>query len=342
MNPKVSIIIPAYNAELYINRCIISIVNQTYENIEVIVIDDGSSDSTKYRVEEIISCDPRVKVFTQVNSGPSIARNKGIQKATGEYIMFIDSDDRIDSLYIEKLVKMMSEDNYDCVCCGYIEESKYGSINLNHFWNGERTLEKDRFVSNIFNGVGGVLWAKIFKRSIIVDNSIKMNPKIFMCEDLLFILEYCKYSNKFGIINEYLYYYNRLNENSISSNINIDYLENYINVIYGIENLLGDLNIDKNIIDDIVVAKVQSLVNSISFSESNKYLILKNKNIFIKNMTEIFNITLVKKNINKFKNNGGISSLTNRAIKNNRYFALLYLNLFNILIINTKNKILGR
>lgn len=342
MNPKVSIIIPAYNAEMYITNCITSIIGQTYKNLEIIIINDGSTDSTTSKVQDIISKDFRVKMFTQINSGPSVARNNGIQQATGEYIVFVDSDDKVNSFYIEKLVIQMLKDDLDCVCCGYIEESRYGNVNLNHFWCDNERISKNKFINFVFNGVGGVLWGKIFKKSIIIENNIKMNPKIFMCEDLLFILEYAKYSNKFGVINDYLYHYNRLNESSISSNINISYLENYIEVIYEIEKLLKELKVRQDFIDNIVVSRVESLVKTILFSESNKYIESKNKQQFISNISGLLDVKLIKNNINKFENRDFINNIINKLIYNNSYVALLYVNLFNIFTIKIKNKILGR
>lgn len=342
MKPKVSVIIPTYNSERYITNCITSIINQTYKNLEIIIIDDGSVDSTRSKVEDIINKDSRVKIFNQINSGPSVARNNGIQQATGEYIVFVDSDDKVNNLYIEKLVIQMLKDDLDCVCCGYIEESTYGNVNLNHFWCDNEKIDKDQFINFVFNGVGGVLWAKIFKRSIIIENNIRMNPKIFMCEDLIFILEYLKYSNKFGVINDYLYHYNRLNESSISSNININYLENYIEVIYEIEKLLKELKIRQDFIDNIVVSRVQSLVKTILFSETNKYIEVKNKQEFISNISGLFDVKLIKNNISKFENRGFINNIINKLIYKNSYVGLLYISLFSIFTNKIKNKILGR
>lgn len=342
MNPKVSVIVPAYNSEKYINQCITSIMQQTYKNVEIIIINDGSNDSTKNKIEELSRVDSRIKLFTQLNSGPSVARNKGIDEAVGEYVLFVDSDDKIEEVYIEKLVNKMINHYYDVVCCGYVEESKYGITQLNHFFCGEEELNKDEFINNIFNGVGGVLWAKIFKRSILEKHNIKMNPNIFMCEDLLFILEYCQYSKKFGVIKDYLYRYNRLNEKSISSNIDISYFDNYNNVIYGIEELLVKLDINRNIINDIILLKVQSLVNSILSSEASKYLELKSKDKFMKNAALVLNNTLIKEHIYKFRSSNIFSSIVNKAIKSNNYFVLLYINIFNIYIDRTKNKVLRR
>lgn len=342
MNPKVSVIVPAYNAEKYISQCIMSIMKQTYKNMEIIIIDDGSNDSTQNKIEELSKADSRIKLFTQVNSGPSVARNRGIEEVSGEYIVFVDSDDKIQELYVEKLVNKIMDNCYDLVCCGYIEESKYGITQLNHFFYGEEELNKDEFINNIFNGVGGVLWAKIFKRSILEKHNIRMNPNIFMCEDLLFILEYCQYSEKFGVIKDYLYIYNRLNEKSISSNIDISYFDNYNNVIYGIEELLAKLDINDNIINDIVLEKVQSLVNSILVSEASKYLESKNKNKFIKNTSLVLNNTLIKEHIDEFRSLNVFSSIVNKAIKSNNYLVLLYVNIVNIFIDKAKNKVLRR
>lgn len=342
MNSLVSIIVPAYNCEKYIGTCIESIVAQSYKNIEVIIIDDGSIDNTYKIIKEYINNDKRIKYFTQENSGPSVARNKGIEKSSGQYLMFIDSDDIVSYLYVESLVRKIESGNYDIACCGYIDESKYGVVELNDFWNGKGELNKQEFLSCVCNGVGGVLWSKIFKRDIILDNNIRMDPKIFMSEDLIFILEYCKYSNKFGAIDENLYYYNRFNDNSISSNIDVNYLDNYILLVNKIKELLTFLKVDSIKINDISILKVQVLVNKILLNESNTYLSSKNKDEFINNLKSILENDFINEYKNFFINRSSLDKIINKFINTNRYIGLLYLNIAIIKLKKFKDKVLRR
>lgn len=342
MKPLVSIIIPAYNCDQYIGKCIESILIQTYKNIEIIVINDGSLDNTEVVVRKYINNDKRIRYFNQKNSGPSIARNNGIEKARGQYLMFIDSDDVVSSIYVEKLLDKIENSNYSIVCCGYIDESKYGIVKLNDFWKNKEKLSKQEFLNCVCSGVGGVLWGKIFSADIILDNNIRMNPKLFMSEDLIFILEYCKYSSSFGAINENLYYYNRLNDNSISSNININYLENYILLINEIKSLLTYLNVDNNEINNIIISKIQALVNRVLESESNRYLILKDKDRFISNLKVILNDKFIKIYTREFRSYSRLDSIINKLINEEKYISLLYLNVAIIKLKKLKDKILRR
>ena len=342
MNPLVSIIIPVYNCEKYIGKCIESILIQSYRNIEIVIIDDGSVDKTRKIIERYGSYDERIKYFTQKNSGPSVARNRGIEKSSGQYLTFIDSDDIVNYLYIERLLRKIENNNYDIVCCGYVDESKYGIVKLNDFWNSKDELNKQEFLDCVCSGVGGVLWSKIFRRDIIFKNNIRMNSKIFMSEDLIFILEYCKYSNRFGVLNENLYYYNRLNDNSISSNIDIRYLENYILLVNKIKELLVYLNVDNKNIRNIEISKAQTLVNNILVSECSIYLKSKNKNQLINNIKLILNDKFIKKYKDEFISNSILDKIINYFISENRYKELIFFNILIMRLREIRDKILRR
>ncbi|MEN8076854.1 glycosyltransferase [Clostridioides difficile] len=342
MEPLVSIIIPVYNCEIYIGKCIDSVINQSYENIEIIIINDGSLDKSEDIINRYVELDNRINYIEQENLGPSVARNNGIEKSTGDYIMFVDSDDNINKFYVEKLLKKILNKNYDIACCGYIDESKYGIINLNDFWNGNDSLDKEEFISCVCNGVGGVLWGKVFKRETIIRNNIRMNPDLFMSEDLIFILEYCQYSNSFGVINENLYYYNRMNDNSISSNIDINYLENYVVLITKITELLSKLELSKETVKNMQGFKVQSLVYRVITSESNKYFKNKDKNNFIGNMKLILESPLIDNYKSDFISESKFEKIMNKLIINKQYMTLLRLNLLIIKLRRVKDKILRR
>lgn len=342
MNSLVSIIVPVYNCEKYMEVCIDSILIQSYYNIEVIIIDDGSTDNTYKIIKEYINKDKRIKYFKQENSGPSVARNRGIEKANGEYLIFIDSDDFIEKIYVEKLVNEIKGKNFDIVCCGYIDKSKYGIVKLNDFWINKYELNKQEFLSCVCKGIGGVLWSKIFRKDIIIENKIRMNPKIFMSEDLIFILEYCKYINRIGVINECLYHYNRLNYSSISSNIDINYLENYVLLINKISELLIELKFDFHKINKIKILKVQNLINKVLISETYKYLELKDKDKFISNLNSILENDCIKKYKNKLSNNNILDKIYNKLIINKKYTTLLYLNILVIYLRRIKDKVLRR
>lgn len=130
VNTKISIIIPAYNVEKYLERCLKSIITQTYQNLEIIIINDGSTDSTKQLCAEFVKDEPRAKLINQKNQGLSMARNKGIKQATGTYIALIDGDDEIAPDFVEKLYSAAIKTNSDIAVCGYrtISEQDQQSI----------------------------------------------------------------------------------------------------------------------------------------------------------------------------------------------------------------------
>ena len=140
-NPLVSIIIPVYNVELYVKESIESVLKQTYKNIEIIIVDDGSTDNSLKVCKEVLDTDKRIKVIHQENQGVVKARNKGIELANGDYIMFVDSDDWIDANMVEELVKNMVD--VDIVTSGMYHEIEKGKVveKYDQFTEGVNNIE---------------------------------------------------------------------------------------------------------------------------------------------------------------------------------------------------------
>lgn len=207
---KISVIVPAFNAEKTIKESIQSIQVQTYSNIEIIIVDDGSTDKTAEIVKQLATNDSRIELISINNSGVSIARNIAIENSKGQYIAFLDADDLMEVKMLEKLVGVMSE-NIDLACCGYTTISEDGKELfqqrlINKIWSEENIYcaIENMQETKTFN----VLWNKIFKKDIICKNNIKMNSNISMGEDLLFIIEYIKaMENKIALIDLPLYRY---------------------------------------------------------------------------------------------------------------------------------------
>ena len=126
--PKVSVIIPAYNNETYIEKCLQSVTEQSYENLEILVINDGSSDQTEELIREAQQQDKRIQLFTQKNSGVSVSRNRGIDAATGTYLTFVDADDYIGKDYIRDLMNLAEEKDADLVICGLKMVDEQGKV----------------------------------------------------------------------------------------------------------------------------------------------------------------------------------------------------------------------
>lgn len=288
---KVSVIVPVFNCEKYLLKCLDSILNQTYKNLEIIVINDGSTDGTEKIVLDLMNQENRIVYVYQENSGPSEARNNGISLSKGEYLVFIDSDDFVEPTYIELLLNEMLNTDADLVCCGYRDISEYGIVNCSDF-----QIEKDVSVKSVMNlvcnGTGGVLWNKIFKKEIISKYSLKMDKTIFMSEDLLFVLQYVTHCKSFGSINKYLYNYNRLNQGSISSNISIDYIQNYIGVCMLLEKIFEDANFEVEKANEIITNRLQNIVINIVEQQSTHIKDIWQEKAFI-NVNKILSIEYI-------------------------------------------------
>lgn len=170
MNQKISVIVPIYNVEKYLNRCIKSIVNQTYHDLEIILVNDGSTDRCGEICDSWIEKDERIKVIHKKNGGLSDARNNGMRVSTGHYIAFVDSDDWIDVSMYEQLMKIMIQNKCDIVSCGFRrvekEELKNESKEVQFVqYNSESALEA--MITE--NGMYQVVWNKLYKRSMVED-----------------------------------------------------------------------------------------------------------------------------------------------------------------------------
>ncbi|WP_078553419.1 glycosyltransferase family 2 protein [Bacillus alkalicellulosilyticus] len=296
LDHAVSIIIPVYNSEKYISKCLDSILSQTYRNIEIILINDGSTDKSRKIIESYQEKDKRIVVYHQENAGPSESRNQGLTNSKGQYIVFIDSDDTVHENHIQSLVTEMNSTNADIVCCGYFDISHYGTIKHNDFDKKDEINTKS-MISKILQGTGGVLWAKIYRRDIIQKFNLRLDNQIYMSEDMVFVLNYILYCKKFSILNEYLYYYNRLNQNSISSNITSEYVGNIINVCRHLEQLLKVAGIEDNLINAEISKRIQTFV--VQVIESQYTLNGKQKGNAINNLTTILKHKYIKENLEK-------------------------------------------
>src|SRR5690625_179140 len=224
-NNLISIIVPIYNAQKHLKKCLYSILNQTYKNWELILINDGSTDKSQSIIQEIIKENPdkNIQYVFQENAGPSIVRNKGISLANGTYLCFVDADDYMDEKALVLMYNAMQINKVDLVCAGYYEcNTRFPKGLALHDFALEKQntiLDKEDYQKNLFKGVSGVLWAKLFKKEIFIKHSIQLNPEIRLSEDLLVVIAYSKYVDKVYILSDKVYYYNRIGEEGLSRNI---------------------------------------------------------------------------------------------------------------------------
>lgn len=210
MKELVSVIIPVYNVEKYVEECLYSVINQTYQNLEIIVVDDGSTDGSSDLCDKFSLIDTRVQVIHQQNKGVSAARNIGISKSTGKYITFVDSDDYIDDTMIEKLVEKAVEDGF--VMCGKISTNeKGGDVRQNYVGACVRISEGKYYKRMKKNPDYAVVWGKLYDRKLF--ESIRFWEGIqHEDEDIMPCLVH--ESERINMLKESLYYY-RIRENSI-------------------------------------------------------------------------------------------------------------------------------
>ena len=194
---KVSIIVPVYNVEEYISKCLDSLVNQTLKEIEIIVVNDGSPDNSQSIIDKYAKKYKNIKSYTKENGGLSDARNYGLKYAKGEYISFIDSDDYVDKTMIEKMYNYAVKNNLDIVVCDSIE------IKGNHQILKKSNLHySDDDIKNYIISPP-MAWSRIYKKEILND---KKFTKGIYYEDLDFTPSLAKITKKIGFIEEGLYY----------------------------------------------------------------------------------------------------------------------------------------
>ena len=227
--PLVSVIVPVYNCEPYLNRCIKSIISQSFKDIEIIMVDDGSTDESLLKCKKYAKRDDRLIVLHQENQGVSSARNKGIEQSSGRYICFVDGDDSIDEGYIEELIVRQQEKPEYIVRQGY--RTVFGR---DVFFKSEPLrIKKGDLLEAISNGkTNGSSCGYLFESETIKSNGIKFNVSLEFLEDNAFVIEYLQKSSKtiidiIGRGGGYVYYKNgdsKTNATDIARRVN-GYLE---------------------------------------------------------------------------------------------------------------------
>lgn len=286
----ISIIVPIYKVEKYLNRCIDSILSQSYRNLEIILVDDGSPDNCSIICEEYAKKDKRIKVIHKKNGGLSEARNYGIEASTGDYIMFVDSDDYISKDMCKTLLINALENNADIVVCNFkevytdnIEKINKQCIkgNLEVVSNIEALYKY--LVRSTTDMV--VVWNKLYKRNIFFGEKYIRFPVGKLHEDMYTTYKLYYYANKIVIINDVLYYYFRRKE-SITGSIS-----------------------EKNLLDEI-----DAIIEQYSFFKGKetdlKYMVeIKSINMYIHFLKLQFILLLNKKILNKKILNKKMSNL---------------------------------
>lgn len=230
---KISVVVPVYNAEKSLNYCIQSIINQTYVDFEVLLIDDGSTDMSGCICDKYASENKNITAVHIENGGVSKARNIGIDLAKGEYICFVDSDDYISIEYLNELVKTKNQYNiYDNIWCGFYTSSDYNQTDLKIYLADDNTsfsfFERNEIMILQNKWLSQMPWNKLFSVKIIKDNNIRFPENLSLGEDLLFNLKYLDCTNgQIVVINKPLNFYVRSGNESLDNKYYPNLLEIY-------------------------------------------------------------------------------------------------------------------
>lgn len=270
--PKVSIIVPVFNVEEYLSRCIESLINQTYENLEIILLNDGSTDRSLELARRYKNKDKRIVLITKNNTGVSDTRNKGIDIANGEFIIFVDSDDWIDKNMIEKMITIQQKYSSEVVICSYISEFRNKSI-LKFFDSKEGKYKIDYITRKLIGPIKkelsnpfkldylGTVWGKLYKKKSIKENDIKFYDLsvIGSAEDTLFNIElFSKLLGEVYILNDNLYHYWKGNRNSITSKYIHNFMEKRLHFFNRIK-ILVDSKEKKEALDNRICLSMMGI-----------------------------------------------------------------------------------
>lgn len=262
---KVSIVVPVYNAEKYIAECIEAIIEQSYKNIEIILINDGSSDKSGEICNRYANLDNRIQVIHNKNYGVSYSRNCGIEMATGEYILFIDSDDIVEKEYVKTLIKEIIRNKCDISICGYEKvdivnnkQENYLIREYNDIFCG--ILKDDYYILEPFLLTP---WGKLYRIKIIKKYNIRFPEDCKIAEDQIFNYTYLEFVKKYVYINKPMYKYFYRNMYSLTNNRNI---ENFYSEI-------KNLKIKKRFLQKKKILDYECLINQNALGLIGLYLI---------------------------------------------------------------------
>lgn len=264
-----SIIVPIYNSLKYIHRCLDSLILQTYSNIEIILINDGSTDGCVDVCHKYVLRDNRINVFSQPNSGVSSARNYGLSLAKGKYIMFLDSDDYMFPEMCETMVNAIETIGADCVICGTTETwGKLWAPAKDVNYDTLSQFKKD-FVQQLSTELLSPPWNKIYKRELITEI---FDTSVSFGEDLMFNLNYFTNCNKISFISAAPFYHEKANENSLVNKVYLSRLSEIETVHSAVLAFYegSDPRINKKYIRDILVY-YRAIVQNLNYTKKERY-----------------------------------------------------------------------
>jgi glycosyltransferase involved in cell wall biosynthesis len=291
MSIKVSVIIPVYNAEKYITYCIESLINQTLQNCEFIFINDGSSDKSRMILDTYKKYHKNIILVDQENQGVSIARNKGLKIAKGEYIGFVDADDYVKRNTFEVLYNSAKADNCDVIFSDYERENE-GIKELNRYYFPKNVVLTEEFLKQellprfIDSDSMNAVWNKLYRNDLIKSLNLTFPDKVTLGEDLIFNINFFSQANTVKYVNYSGYYYREVNGSATRNIVTNDYFK------AALINFLSDLpevykkKIDRELIEEMKSIKL--LQNVLSYTHiyltSSKEISFVKRYNYVKNM----------------------------------------------------------
>lgn len=298
MNKLVSIIIPVYNVAPYLNKCLDSLIKQTYKEIEIILVNDGSTDNSYEICKSYADLYKKIKLFQKINGGAASARNLALDKATGDYICFVDSDDYVELDYVYRLVEELEKNNADVAICSYANLDKIKFTKYDYEIK-EKIFSDEEYIENFLTDwTSALIWNKIFKKEVIGDLRFPVGHKI---DDEFFTYQCVMNCKKIYFFNESLYVY-RLRKSSIMNDSNketilkdrLQYLtERYDNVVIRYPNLKTKYL--ENLMDNFITIKRSIKDKKLYRLFFNKYL----KEMTFSNVNVKFKIIYLVNQFNK-------------------------------------------
>ncbi len=237
-NYKISIIIPIFNAEKFIGTCISSIIKQTYSNLELILVDDGSTDGTHKLLLHYKNLYDHIIIVNKINEGPGVARNVGLDIASGDFVMFLDADDYLLSSCCENVIKYIKNSDADFVCYG----AKFLSNEKNTISDFRYTYKEIRNIDILINylaigEIKSVVWNKIYRKSTIDKHQVRF-PVNRINEDSMFVMTMSLYSKFIKLVPGVFYYHTSCNPLSFTKNISTEHFSSTIEVLEAEKSLL--------------------------------------------------------------------------------------------------------
>ena len=275
-SPKISIIVPVFNSEELLGNCLDSLKNQTLSDIEIICVDDGSSDGSLRILRDYESEDGRFRIFTQENSGAGAARNCGIDESRGEFILFVDSDDYMESDACEKLYEQAHRLDCDLILFDSIRHFPNNrDLYLIHFRQnkdidyGIRVFDYEYFRNRVFDGEYGVIWNKMYKASFIRDNEIRF-PSHKIYNDVEFHVKTTLLAKKISYVAGTFYHYNRLGHSSLQTSfVKTENTIVFFDVLHGLVDFLVENELFEEFKKEFVNFTIFELKNKLKSIDEN-------------------------------------------------------------------------